>query len=135
MKLSEPKPLRKSPRKFRGNGCIVIPSVARNLTIEVGTTQNNMCEATSCVRSFASLRSIDDGGAIPLYQWSGMGGTFEGRYRNASVLHDVAYGEKKRTWQGCHRMFYFAMRGRGVSPVEDKAMFYAVYKFGHHWRF
>src|SRR5206468_10965922 len=56
MKLSEAKPLRKSPRKFRGNGCIVIPSVARNLTIEVGTTQNNVCEATSSGRSFASLR-------------------------------------------------------------------------------
>src|SRR5213592_4500174 len=72
----------------------------------------------------------------PFHATSGRSwGPFEGRYRNASVLHDVAYGDKKRPWQDCDRMFYFAMRCSGVSAVEAKTMFYALYKFGHHWKF
>ena len=83
----------------------------------------------------APIGSIVDGASIPRYLWSIMGGPFEGRYRNASVLHDVAYGDKKRPWQDCDRMFYHAMRCSGVSAVEAKTMFYALYKFGHHWKF
>ena len=76
-----------------------------------------------------------DGASIPRYLWSIMGGPFEGKYRNASVLHDVAYGERKRPWQDCDRMFYNAMRCSGVSAVEAKTMYYALYRFGHHWKF
>jgi hypothetical protein len=83
----------------------------------------------------APIGSVVDGASIPRYLWSIMGGPFEGRYRNASVLHDVAYGDKKRPWQDCDRMFYYAMRCSGVSAVEAKTMFYALYKFGHHWKF
>jgi hypothetical protein len=83
----------------------------------------------------APIGSIVDGASIPRYLWSIMGGPFEGRYRNASVLHDVAYGQKKRPWQDCDRMFYHAMRCSGVSGVEAKTMFYALYKFGRHWKF
>src|SRR5262245_19425098 len=39
----------------------------------------------------APIGSIVDGASIPRYLWSIMGGPFEGKYRNASVLHDVAY--------------------------------------------
>src|SRR5215813_11916203 len=83
----------------------------------------------------APIGSIVDGASIPRYLWSFMGGPFEGKYRNASVLHDVAYGDKRRPWQDCDRMFYYAMRCSGVSGVEAKTMFYALYKFGHHWKF
>jgi len=83
----------------------------------------------------APIGSVVDGASIPRYLWSIMGGPFEGQYRNASVLHDVAYGEKKRPWQDCDRMFYYAMRCSGVNAVEAKTMFYAVYKFAHHWKF
>src|ERR1043166_6037038 len=83
----------------------------------------------------APIGSVVDGASIPRYLWSIMGGPFEGKYRNASVLHDVAYGQKKRPWQDCDRMFYFAMRCSGVSAVEAKTMFYALYKLGHHWKF
>ena len=76
-----------------------------------------------------------DGASIPRYLWSVMGGPFEGRYRNASVLHDVAYGEKKRPWQDCDRMFYNAMRCSGVGVTEAKTMYYALYRFGNHWKF
>jgi hypothetical protein len=83
----------------------------------------------------APIGSVVDGASIPRYLWSIMGGPFEGRYRNASVLHDVAYGEKKRPWKDCDRMFYYAMRCGGVSGVTAKTMYYALYKFGHHWKF
>jgi uncharacterized protein DUF1353 len=79
--------------------------------------------------------SVVDGASIPRYLWSFMGGPFEGKYRNASVLHDVAYAEHNRPWWDCDRMFYNAMRCSGVSAVEAKTMYYALYKFGHHWKF
>jgi hypothetical protein len=79
--------------------------------------------------------SVVDGASIPKYLWSLMGGPFEGKYRNASVLHDVAYEEHNRPWQDCDRMFYNAMRCSGVSVAEAKTMYYALYKFGHHWKF
>ena len=76
-----------------------------------------------------------DGASIPRYLWSIMGGPFEGKYRNASVLHDVAYGQRNRPWWDCDRMFYNAMRCSGVSAVEAKTMYYALYRFGNHWKF
>ncbi|MGZ5545402.1 MAG: DUF1353 domain-containing protein, partial [Limisphaerales bacterium] len=53
----------------------------------------------------APIGSVVDGASLPRYLWSIMGGPFEGKYRNASVLHDVAYDEHKRPWQDCDRMF------------------------------
>src|SRR6267143_6094109 len=76
-----------------------------------------------------------DGASIPRSLWSLMGGPFEGKYRNASVLHDVSYDQHIRPWQDCDRMFYNAMRCSGVGAVEAKTMFYALYRFGHHWKF
>src|SRR6266567_1460468 len=76
-----------------------------------------------------------DGASIPRSLWSIMGGPFEGKYRNASVLHDVAYGQRNRPWWDCDRMFYNAMRCSGVSAVEAKTMYYALYRFGNHWKF
>ena len=75
-----------------------------------------------------------DGASIPRSLWSIMGGPFEGKYRNASVLHDVAYEQHNRPWQDCDRMFYNAMRCSGVSAVEAKTMYYSLYKFGRHWK-
>src|SRR5216684_8545244 len=83
----------------------------------------------------APAGSVVDGASIPRSLWSIMGGPFEGKYRNASVLHDVAYGQHNRPWQDCDRMFYNAMRCSGVSAVEAKTMFYALCRFGHHWKF
>ena len=83
----------------------------------------------------APIGSVVDGASIPRYLWSVMGGPFEGKYRNASVLHDVAYGEHNRPWQDCDRMFYYAMRCSGVGATESKTMYYALFKFGHHWKF
>jgi hypothetical protein len=63
-----------------------------------------------------------------------MGGPFDGKYRNASVLHDVAYDQKARPWKQCDRMFYNAMRCSGVSGTEAKTMYYALYRHGRHWK-
>ena len=83
----------------------------------------------------APAGSTVDGASIPRSLWSIMGGPFEGKYRNASVLHDVAYEQHNRPWQDCDRMFYNAMRCGGVSAVEAKTMYYSLYRFGRHWKF
>lgn len=75
-----------------------------------------------------------DGASIPRSLWTLMGGPFEGKYRNASVLHDVAYDQKNRPHEVCDQMFYNAMRCSGVSAVEAGTMYYALRKFGHHWK-
>src|SRR5881396_1242639 len=82
----------------------------------------------------APIGSVVDGASIPRYLWSIMGGPFEGKYRNGSVLHDVAYEEHNRPSWDCDRMFYNAMRCSGVSAAEAKTIYYALYKFGHHWK-
>jgi hypothetical protein len=79
--------------------------------------------------------SVVDGASIPRSLWTVMGGPFEGKYRNASVLHDVSYDQHNRPWEECDRMFYNAMRCSGVGKVEAGTMYYALYKFGHHWKF
>lgn len=83
----------------------------------------------------APAGSVVDGASIPRSLWSIMGGPFEGKYRNASVLHDVAYDQHTRPWQQCDRMFYHAMRCSGVSAAEAGTMYYALYKLGRHWKF
>jgi hypothetical protein len=75
-----------------------------------------------------------DGASIPRALWSFFGGPFEGKYRNASVLHDVAYDERSRPWQQVDRMFYDAMRCSGVGVVEAKTFYFALYRHGHHWK-
>jgi hypothetical protein len=76
-----------------------------------------------------------DGASIPRTLWTFMGGPFEGKYRNGSVLHDVAYEQRQRPAPDCDRMFYNAMRCSGVGAVEAKTMYYSLIRFGHHWRF
>jgi Protein of unknown function (DUF1353) len=82
----------------------------------------------------APAGSVVDGASLPRSLWSIMGGPFEGQYRNASILHDVAYDQHNRPWQDCDRMFYNAMRCSGVGRVEAGTMYYALYKLGRHWK-
>src|SRR5438046_10454423 len=82
----------------------------------------------------APAGSVVDGASIPRYLWSIMGGPFEGKYRNASVLHDVAYDQKNRPHEVRDRMFYHAMGCSGVSAVEAGTMYYALRRFGRHWK-
>src|SRR6478736_8173718 len=83
----------------------------------------------------APIGSLVDGASIPRALWTFMGGPFEGKYRNASVLHDVSYDRQDRPPQECDRMFYDAMRCSGVGALEAKTMYYALLRFGWHWDF
>ncbi|WGM37667.1 DUF1353 domain-containing protein [Caulobacter sp. NIBR1757] len=74
-----------------------------------------------------------DGASIPRAFWSLIGGPFEGRYRNASIVHDRYCDTQERPWKDTHRMFYEAMRCSGVGLAKAKTMYYAVYRFGPRW--
>lgn len=75
-----------------------------------------------------------DGASIPAAFWTFIGGPFEGKYRNASVVHDVGCVEMKQSWEDVHWMFYEACRCAGVSDSEAKMLYYAVYHFGPRWQ-
>jgi hypothetical protein len=81
----------------------------------------------------APLDSIVDGASIPQFAWSIIGGPFEGKYRNASVIHDVACDLKLRDWESVHEAFYHAMRASEVDSVQALVMYAAVYHFGPRW--
>lgn len=75
-----------------------------------------------------------DGASIPQPFWSMIGGPFEGRYRDASVIHDYYCDHHLKTWQATALVFYQGMRARGVSEPKALTMYYAVYAFGPHWQ-
>lgn len=77
--------------------------------------------------------TVVDGASIPQLFWTLIGGPFEGKYRNASVVHDYYCDQKTRPWEKVHRMFYDAMVESGVEPLQAKIMYYAVYNFGPRW--
>jgi hypothetical protein len=81
----------------------------------------------------AEAGAIVDGASIPQIAWSLVGGPFEGSYREASVIHDVACVKKNRSWQQSHMTFFTAMRASGVSSIQAKIMYAAVYHFGPRW--
>ena len=82
----------------------------------------------------APVGSRVNGASVPRAFWGLIGGPFEGKYRNASVLHDVAYEEQARPWEEADRMFYNAMRCSGVGTVTAKTMYYALRRHGRHWK-
>lgn len=77
--------------------------------------------------------SVVDGASIPRVFWSLIGGPFEGRYRDASIVHDHFCVTRDRPWPQTHRVFYDAMICSGVAPLKAKVMYYAVYRFGPRW--
>lgn len=83
----------------------------------------------------APAGAVVDGASIPRPFWSLIGGPFEGLFRNASVVHDVACVERSRDWRDVHRMFHDACRCGGVGAALANTMYYAVWHFGPRWRF
>ncbi|MGB7324608.1 MAG: DUF1353 domain-containing protein [Rubripirellula sp.] len=81
----------------------------------------------------APAGSVVNGASIPAAFWSVIGGPFEGKYRNASVVHDVGCDEMRQSWEDVHKMFYDACRCGGVDDSKAKMMYYAVYHFGPRW--
>ena len=81
----------------------------------------------------APAGAVVNGASIPRAFWSLIGGPFEGRFRNASVVHDVACVVRDRPWQEVHRMFHDACRCGGVGAAKASAMYFAVFRFGPRW--
>lgn len=82
----------------------------------------------------APAGSVVNGASIPTAFWTFIGGPFEGKYRNASVVHDVGCVEMTASWEDVHRMFYEACRCAGVDEAKAKILYYAVYHFGPRWQ-
>lgn len=74
-----------------------------------------------------------DGASIPRFFWSVIGGPFEGRYRNASVIHDWYCAVRVRKWEDTHRVFHEAMLTSQVDPNLARLMFLAVWYGGPSW--
>lgn len=77
--------------------------------------------------------TVVNGASIPQAFWSIIGGPFEDKYREASVVHDHYCVQKSRPWDKVHRIFYDGMRARGVNSTKAKLMYAAVYNFGPRW--
>ena len=77
--------------------------------------------------------SVIDGASIPTIAWPIIGGAFEGKYRDASVIHDVACVMRTRPWQYVHLAFYNAMLASGVESARAKIMYMAVFGRGPRW--
>lgn len=77
--------------------------------------------------------SVVDGASIPQFAWSIIGGPFEGKYRDSSVIHDVGCVKKWAPWETVHEVFYWGMLTSGVEEWRAKVMYAAVYHFGPRW--
>jgi hypothetical protein len=76
---------------------------------------------------------IVDGASIPKVLWPVAGTPLIGRYRRASVVHDVACKRKERTSRAAARLFYEAMVADGVPHIEALEKYTAVRYFGPQW--
>ena len=77
--------------------------------------------------------AVVDGASIPKVLWSVFGGPFEGKYRDASIIHDWYCDRRTRSWQATHRVFYDAMCVSRVSAKTAKIMYFAVRWKGPRW--
>jgi hypothetical protein len=82
--------------------------------------------------------AITNGASVPVGTWNLVGGPFDGLYREAAVIHDYfveqgLLGKGTRSVQDTNRVFYEAMRARGVSEDLAKVMYTAVQLFGPTW--
>jgi hypothetical protein len=77
--------------------------------------------------------TVVDGASIPQFLWSLIGGPFEGKYREASVVHDYFCDARTRQSRDVHKMFHEAMLTSGVSESRSWLMFQGVDQFGPRW--
>lgn len=77
--------------------------------------------------------ALVDGASIPRPLWSLIGGPFEGRYRDASIVHDWYCDVRSEPWMDVHRMFYAGMITSGAPTPLAKLMYAGVYWGGPRW--
>lgn len=82
---------------------------------------------------YAPAGTVTDGASIPQAAKSLIGGSWDGPYRYAAVIHDVACVQKNRPWELVHLTFYHAMLASSVSPRMAKIMYGVVYHLGPRW--
>ena len=74
-----------------------------------------------------------DGSSIPPAFRDMIGMPFSGDYRRASVVYDYYCQVTSEPWRDVHRMFYYASLTEGVSEVNAKVMYAALYATGSRW--
>lgn len=82
----------------------------------------------------APERSVVDGASIPRFFWRIIGSPLVGKYRRASVVHDVYCENKVRPYQQVHKMFHEAMLCDNVPKRKAWLMYQAVRFFGPRWK-
>ena len=74
-----------------------------------------------------------DGASIPRMFWTPVGSPMKGKYRNASVVHDIECDDRKVSSEKVHLMFFHACLAGGVPEREAKKLYWAVARFGPKW--
>jgi Protein of unknown function (DUF1353) len=74
-----------------------------------------------------------DGASIPRALWPFVGGPFEGKYRDASIIHDWYCDLRCRSWESTHLAFYEAMCASNVPISKAKLLYAGVYFGGPRW--
>jgi len=74
-----------------------------------------------------------NGASIPRAFWTATGGPLSGRYRNASIVHDIECEDMKHDSTDVHQMFYHACLAGGVPERDAKKLYWAVLNFGPAW--
>lgn len=74
-----------------------------------------------------------DGASIPVWARPYIGGSFDGRFIKAAVIHDHYCNNHVRTWQATHMMFHDALISAGVSRAKAQIMYFAVRTGGPRW--
>jgi len=77
--------------------------------------------------------SVVNGASIPRFFWRVIGPPLRGRYRFATIPHDVHCVLRLYPSPEVHRMFYRAMRASGVGRCKAWVMWFAVRFFGPRW--
>lgn len=115
--------------RFEGDFLVTLLDDGRNIRLESDLVFIDPAD----VRWAAPKGAVVDGASIPKGFWSIIGGPLEGKYRNASIIHDWFCDKRTRTWQATHRVFYDGMIASGVGAVQAKLMYYAVLWGGPRW--
>lgn len=77
---------------------------------------------------------ITDGASIPRFLWVLIGSPFVGKYRKASVIHDVHCRSKTRSSSKVHKVFHEIMIDDKVQRNKAYFMWLAVKIFGPKFR-
>ena len=81
------------------------------------------------IRWEAVAGAVSNGASVPWF-FRRIFPAYIGKYRRATVVHDVACGQRDRPSREVHQMFYEAMRCDGVGPIQAWLMWAAVRVFG-----